>query len=191
MHALFRIVAAPALAFAVAAGLAVPALPASAAVVDTDIITTIAGTGAFSRAGVGDGRPAVDAEIDANYLAAAPAVSPWAGSVFFTEEDRVRRIAPDGRIELFAGGGDGFTEGEPARDAFLGGGYGLRGIDVADDGTVYVLSAYGPDTIFRISPAGTVHTHVYSSSIYDSEGIALANNGDIYVASAATTPSSG
>jgi trimeric autotransporter adhesin len=71
------------------------------------VITTIAGTGAAGESG--DGGPATAAEI--NYVGGL--VIDSRGNLYFSEDQvRIRRIAPDGTIWLFAGTGGGGYNGE-------------------------------------------------------------------------------
>jgi len=115
-------------------------------------ISTIAGTGV--DASTGDGGRAVRASLRAPQgLAVAPD-----GSILIADPvaSRVRRIAPDGRIETFAGTGQpGFSgDGGPSTAAELD--Y-PTGVAVQPDGTVLIAD----DANYRVrsvAPDGTITT---------------------------------
>jgi len=116
------------------------------------VITTIAGTGAAGFSG--DGGPASLAQLNLPYGVAADAN----GSVYVADlnNNRVRRIAPDGTISTFAGsGGQGSSgDGGPATAAQL-----LTPRDVAVDaaGTVYI-SEFGSHRVRQVTPDGLIAT---------------------------------
>jgi len=95
------------------------------------IITTFAGTGQSGFAG--DGGPATLANLSVpDAVAAGPD-----GSVYVTDGNRVRRIAPDGIINTIAGNGTGGAAGDggPALQAQL---LVPRGVAVGPDGSLYI-----------------------------------------------------
>jgi RHS repeat-associated protein/uncharacterized repeat protein (TIGR01451 family) len=124
------------------------------------IITTIAGTGAIGFSG--DGGPALQAQL--NYpgdIVAAPD-----GNVYFIDQDnnRVRRIAPDGTISTYAGTGvfGVSPDGLPALQTNFvfraSNQIEASSMSLAPDGSLYVVS-YANVTggrVRRISPAGIV-----------------------------------
>jgi sugar lactone lactonase YvrE len=119
------------------------------------VIHTLAGSGdpAFAAHG-GDGGQAIRASLDFPLYTAVD----WAGDVYITDDNhnRVRKVAPDGRISTligdgsFASGGDG----GPASAAQVNDPQGIA-IDAA--GNIYV-SEYGANRVRRIDPAGIVTT---------------------------------
>ena len=103
---------------------------------------------------LGDGGPAREATLTGP---SDVAVGPD-GTLFITDTGnaRIRRVAPDGVITTFAGGGDPdeLGDGGSALAASL---HGPRGIEVTDDGMVYVADT-GADRIRRITPDGRIAT---------------------------------
>jgi streptogramin lyase len=96
------------------------------------IITTIAGTGVDGY--TGDGGPATQAQIS-NVLSLA--VGPD-GSIYFNQGYQVvRRIAPDGTISLYAGGGSQDADEVPATQTSTS----PYGIAAGDDGSLYIYHA--------------------------------------------------
>ena len=79
------------------------------------------------------------------------------GSLLITTASRIRKVAPNGTISTFAGGGnsiDNFGDGGPATDATLLTPY---DIDVDGSGNVYVADE-GHDLIRRIDRSGIITT---------------------------------
>jgi hypothetical protein len=115
-------------------------------------ITTVAGTGEPGDSG--DSGPAVAAEIDAPRGVAALKD----GGFLFpdTENDRIRRVWPDGRITTVAGTGvQGFSgDGGPAAAAQLNWPFGVA--PAADGG--FLIVDRGNQRIRRVSPSGTITT---------------------------------
>ena len=78
------------------------------------------------------------------------------GSVFVSdggEANRIRRVAPDGRVETFAGSAEGFANGRGAAARF----HTPAGIAIDRHGALYVADS-GNHAIRRISPEGEVTT---------------------------------
>ena len=114
----------------------------------TPAIDTFAGTGA--PGGAGDGGPARAAELDApKSVACAPD-----GTVYVADSGngRVRRIAVDGTISTFAGGGEETTG--RATDVDL---QEPTGLAVGPDGSVYIAESFGA-RIRRVTPDGLLTT---------------------------------
>ena len=115
-------------------------------------IATIAGTGTAGYGG--DGGQATDAQLDSPYGVAVDA----AGYVYISEtaNHRIRRIAPNGTIETYAGTGEagGGGDGGPATAARLAYPHGLA-LDRA--GNVYVADRDN-HAVRRIAPDGTIET---------------------------------
>ena len=118
----------------------------------TGIITTIAGTG---ETGVtGNGGPATAARLsEPRTLAVAPD-----GSIYFTEpkENLVRKIDPNGIIDVFAGTGKaGFSgDGGPATKAELNFN---RGVNVDGAGTVWIADSLN-QRIRKVDANGIITT---------------------------------
>ena len=153
----------------------------SKAAVGTDIIRTFAGDGNGWDGALDEGGPATETNIpEPRSIAAGPAGSPWAGSVFFSSHPgRIYRVRPDGIIERFAGGGGAPADGANRLSASFG--FGIRGIDVGADGSVYAGGVGVTNELYRIDPAGTVHVITMSETIADPYGIAVDGAGNVYV----------
>ncbi len=161
---------------AVAAGLTVAAALASTAVavVPSDPIDRIVGTGASG--GGGDGGPAISAELGAPQGLAVDA----AGRIYIADggNGRIRVVDPDGRIRSTGG-----SFGEPS--------------DVAVDaaGNIYVAGA-SDAAVFRITPGGVRSTFAGTgvagtsgdglaadaSQLDDPRGVAVDGAGTVYIA---------
>ena len=121
------------------------------------IITTVAGSGV--RGFAGDGGPATQAQLS---LPEDVAIAPD-GSVYVAdwENQRIRRISPDGIITTAAGSGPiGSSQGSfggdggPATQARLNV---PRGVAVAADGTLYIAD-WENHRIRKVSPTGIITT---------------------------------
>jgi RHS repeat-associated protein len=152
------------------------------------IITTIAGNGSYGYSG--DGGPATAAMI---FEPRGVAVT-QDGNVYFAdrENDRIRRIGPDGIITTVAGNGrHGYSgDGGPATAASL---YSPLGVAVASDGSVY-FSDNGNKRIRHIGPDGIITTVAGNGSRgYSGDGgpataasldsplsVAVASDGSVY-----------
>ena len=115
-------------------------------------IDTFAGTGALGD--FGDGGPATEAAFNR-----PSGVAVGAGGALYVADGlnhRLRRIAPDGTIETFAGtGASGYGgDGGPATQARLNW---PNGVAVDTAGNVYVAD-YANNRIRRIAPDGTIGT---------------------------------
>ena len=117
------------------------------------VITTVAGNGDFFSE-LGDGGPATAANIKVPFGIDATAD----GSIYVAdfEDNRVRRISPDGRITTVAGsGGDGPpVDGVAATLSPLGH---PQDVVAADDGTIYLADTTN-NRVRRVGPDGTITT---------------------------------
>lgn len=114
-------------------------------------IATIAGTGISGYSG--DGGNAIDATLSAPQGVLATAD----GSVYISDtgNHRIRRIAPDGTITLFAGAHSGFSgDGQPAILAEISVPTALA---AGPDGSIYFADT-GNNRIRRVDPAGIIST---------------------------------
>jgi serine/threonine-protein kinase len=116
------------------------------------IISTIAGSG--GKGFSGDGGPATAAQLN---IPSALAVAPD-GSVVVadTDNERIRRVSPDGVITTIAGTGvAGFSgDGGPATSAQVNE---PRGIAVAGDGSV-IIADYNNNRLRRVGVDGIITT---------------------------------
>ncbi|MDZ4861198.1 MAG: hypothetical protein SGI88_19675 [Candidatus Hydrogenedentes bacterium] len=101
------------------------------------------------------------------------------GVLYYSEKEAVRRIGPDGAITMVA---DKITvpdcEHPPAIPDDRGGPV-LRGLDVAEDGSIYV-AASACSALVKISPTGKVSVALRSTDAWSPTGVAIAGK-DIYV----------
>lgn len=138
------------------------------------IITTVAGTGSAGFSG--DGGLAVNAQLN----------GPWdialdmAGNLYFadSENNRIRRISPNGIITTIAGTGEaGFSgDGGFAIDAKLDFPTGLA---VSNDGSIYIAS-YKNNRIRRISPDGIITTVAGTGNLEFNGDGGLAINANLF-----------
>jgi hypothetical protein len=101
------------------------------------------------------------------------------GTLYYSEQSAVRRIGRDGSVSLVA---DVSTVPDCERPSGMSGGPPgplLRGLDVANDGTLYV-AASGCSAVLKITPAGTVSVVLRASDSWSATGVAVAGN-DMYV----------
>ncbi len=114
------------------------------------IISIIAGNGICCDAG--DGGSALDARLSVSYgLAVGPD-----GSIFLSDQRRIRKISPDGIIRPFAGAAtEGYSgDGGPATQATLSNPYAIA---LGPDGSLYIAD-WGNARIRRVYPNGIIET---------------------------------
>ncbi|MEU9581004.1 RICIN domain-containing protein [Streptomyces chilikensis] len=115
-------------------------------------IRTVAGTGTAGFSG--DGGPATSAELNCPYGVAVDST----GNLYIADTDnhRVRKVTPDGRIRTVAGTGTpGFSgDGSPAAAAQLNGPYGVA-VDGAGD--LYITDADN-HRVRKVAGDGTIST---------------------------------
>ena len=153
-------------------------------------ISTFAGNGTAGFAG--DGGPATDARLNSANAVATDS----AGNLYIADSDnyRVRKVDPAGRISTFAGNGiEGFAgDGGPATDArltFMGG----LAVDAA--GNLY-LSDTGNFRVRKVNSAGTISTFAgngiegvsgdggpaTAANVWAPFGLAVDSSGNLYIA---------
>jgi sugar lactone lactonase YvrE len=166
------------------------------------VITTVAGNGQQTEDGSvrGDGGPATEAIVNPVDVAVAAD-----GSLFVADgaTSRIRRVAPDGKISTFAGGGDRYLEesdGHPAAEAHF---FEPSAVAVGPGGSVYLLDR-GVDVVHpavrMIDRNGIVRTVVGDASrdsdsgfggdggpakgagLNNPQDIALGPDGTLYIA---------
>ncbi|GMU91321.1 MAG: hypothetical protein AMXMBFR4_03790 [Candidatus Hydrogenedentota bacterium] len=101
------------------------------------------------------------------------------GALYYTEKQSVRRIGPDGSVSLVAGDIVVPDCERPSAITDDRGGPVLRGIDVADDGSVYVAAA-GCSALLKITPDGAVSVALRSTDSWAPTGVAVVGD-SIYV----------
>ena len=133
------------------------------------VISTVAGTGepGFS----GDGGPAIHAQFnDPRHLAVDAA-----GNVYVVDTNnvRVRKISPNGRVVTVAGTGEAAepTKGAAVRSGLLG----IGGLAVTENGTLYIADATG---LQKVDPSGVLSFVVTGQSV---QGVALAGSSTVYL----------
>jgi formylglycine-generating enzyme required for sulfatase activity len=96
-------------------------------------------------------------------------------SIYYTEQQAVRRIAPDGTVSTVAENVvvPDCHKPEALKDSRSQ--TNLYGLDVAADGTVYV-AAPGCNAVLKITPDGMVSVVVQSSDRWCPQGVALAGD---------------
>jgi RHS repeat-associated protein len=151
-------------------------------------ITTFAGTGVASYSG--DGGPATAAQLDYPIDVALGRD----GSLFLADHlnNRVRRVAPDGRIATVAGNGTATSGGDGGPATAAGLAY-PSGVDLGSDGALYIATSF---RIRRVAPDGMITTIAGTgASGYSGDGgpataatlgsvkdVALGHDGSIYIA---------
>jgi RHS repeat-associated protein len=154
-------------------------------------ISTIAGTGNFGF--FGDGGPAKDAWLGGPNGVAIDRE----GALYIAEvnNQRIRKVSPDGIITTVAGNGQfGFSgDGGPAKDAKLAQPW---GVDVGPDDTLYIADSSN-NRIRKVSPDGTITTVAGSGQfigfsgdggpakdalLASPEGLAVGPDGTLYIA---------
>ncbi|MGH9944728.1 MAG: NHL repeat-containing protein, partial [Pyrinomonadaceae bacterium] len=147
---------------------------------------TVAGWRAMALTLAGDGSPAFR---DAGAGTPAGFAEPFGlavgrdGSVFVAdagESNRIRKITPQGTVETFAGGAEGYMDGPGAAASF----HTPSGLAIDLDGNLYVADT-GNNRIRKVSPEGVVTTLAGDGTAGDRDGEAsLAQfNGPVGVAS--------
>jgi YD repeat-containing protein len=153
-------------------------------------ITTVAGNG--ERGFIGDGGPAVEAQLDH-----PPSVSMDSlGNLYIADinNQRIRKVTPDGTITTVAGNeGYGFSgDGGPAVEAQLSYPY---GVTVDSLGNIYIADI-GNQRIRKVTPDGTISTvagngeqgfsgdggPAVEAQLSDPHGVTVDSLGNIYIA---------
>lgn len=101
------------------------------------------------------------------------------GSLYYTEQNAVRRIAPNGSVSLLAGSVTVPNCVYPPAVTEAGVVPALRGLDIGSDGTVYV-AASACSALLKITPAGNVSVVLRASDAWSPMGVAVSNS-DLYV----------
>jgi RHS repeat-associated protein len=158
-------------------------------------ITTVAGNGTLGFSG--DGGPATQAALG---YPIEVAVAPD-GSLYFADNDnnRIRRVGPDGIITTVAGNGSGDFSGDggPATQAGIGFQQGRfpTGLAVAPDGSLYIGDRFN-NRIRRVGPDGIITTvagngisdfsgdggPATQAALRNPSGVAVAPDGSLYIA---------
>ncbi|MBC8212879.1 MAG: PKD domain-containing protein [Gammaproteobacteria bacterium] len=162
----------------------------------SEVITTVAGDGTQGYSG--DGGPATKAQLDSILDVAVGAD----GSLYIASggnDNRIRRVGPDGIITTVAGNGGDCTpatnpcgDGGPATDAQL---FSPSGIAIGSDTSLYIADR-GHNKIRRVGPDGIITTvagngeWLYrgdgvlatSTSLFSPMDIAIGADGSLYIA---------
>jgi hypothetical protein len=111
------------------------------------MIYTIAGSGQSGFSG--DGGPATQAGVSAFGVAVD-----WFGDVFITDDNRIRKVTPDGLIKTVAGNGTSGLSGDggPATSASLNSPYGIA---LDPSGNLYIAD-HNNDRIRKVTPDGII-----------------------------------
>jgi NHL repeat len=165
-----------------------PVLPAQSA--GSYLITTVAGSG--SQGFGGDGGPAATAQLWGPQGVAVDA----SGNLFIADSDnqRIRRVTPQGTIITVAGGGSqGFSgDGGPAVAAQL---WGPQGVAADASGNLFIADSRN-QRIRRVTPQGTITTVAGSGSqgfsgdggpavaaqLWGPQGVAVDASGSLFIA---------
>ena len=135
------------------------------------IITAFAGTGVSGFSG--DGGPAINASISEFALTQPVGITlDPIGNVYFADfrNGRIRKVAPDGTITTFAGGGTNSADGVRATSTDLGS---LGTIGSDSTGNVYFVNQ-AQRLVRKISTDGTVKT-VAGGGMLTSDGVQATN----------------
>ena len=132
-------------------------------------VTTYAGSGAWGSA---DGPAA-----NATFSGPAGVAVGSDGAVYVTETGRIRKIALDGTVSLFAGGSKRTIDGEPSSAFHM-----LEGLCAAATGDLVVTEKanYGP--VWRVSPTGVITTLAKGALMDDTSDVVADAAGNFYVA---------
>lgn len=156
-----------------------------------NLISTVAGNGVDDESlDLGNGKPATQAIVAYPTTVAVAAD----GTLYIGQNDRIRKVGPDGIITHYAGGGVTLGDDGPAVNARLGN---VSGLAVGPDGSLYIADA-GDNRLRRIGTDGIINTVAGTggtlftpdgavasqASIYRPLAVAAAPDGTIYVAEA-------
>jgi gliding motility-associated-like protein len=151
------------------------------------VVTTIAGNGGFTETdGIGTA---------ASFLSPAGITIDSQGNLYVADQgsSRIRKIATDGLVTTIAGNNAGYADGKGAAGLFNG----PAGITIDAVGNLYVADDYNR-RIRKITPLGDVTTLAGSSAAGSADGtgtsasfagvvgIAIDNNGNLYVTESGT-----
>src|ERR1017187_10499220 len=133
------------------------------------VISTVAGTGDPGYSG--DGGPAIHAQFnEPRHLAVD-----GAGNVYVVDTNnvRVRKISPNGRVVTVAGTGEAAepTKGAAVRSGFIG----IGGLAVTENGTLYIADATG---LQKVDPSGGLSFVVTGQSV---QGVAVTGSSTVYL----------
>jgi hypothetical protein len=133
------------------------------------VISTVAGTGEPGY--TGDGGLAIRAQFnDPRHLAVDAA-----GNVYVVDTNnvRIRKISPDGRVVTVAGTGEAAepTKGAATRSGLLG----IGGLAVTESGTLYIADATG---LQKVEPSGVLSFVVTGQSV---QGVAVTGGSTVYL----------
>jgi RHS repeat-associated protein len=156
------------------------------------IITTVAGGGDLSWPDIGDGGPADEAVL----VSPCDMVMAPDGSMYIADQqnERVRRVDPDGIITTVAGtGNDGYNgDGGQATEAELNS---PTGVAIGPDGSLYIAD-HQNNRIRQVTPDGIITTvagngdrgyggdggRATAAQLYYPMGIAVGPDGSLYIA---------
>jgi sugar lactone lactonase YvrE len=163
-----------------------------AAAGERNMILRVTADGALSAfAGDGEEDSADGPAAQARFDGPEDVVVDSENNVYVAEggSDRIRAIAPDGRVTTLAGGDDGFADGSGAQAQFDG----PCGVAVDGSGNVYVAD-WGNNRVRVVAPDGTVSTLAGSgaedfadgpaaqAAFNGPNGVAVDAQGNVFVA---------